>query len=102
MLQSISIIGNVVADAELRKGRDGRDFVSFKVAVTETVGDEKRCTYYDVSCPSSPVQKYLKKGQLVYVSGKVTLSAVLHEGRAYLNARISAKDIELCGGQKDR
>lgn len=102
MLQSISIIGNVVADAEKKTGRDGRDFISFKVAVNETVGDEKRSTFYDITCPYSPVQKYLKRGQLVYVSGKLSISAVLHDGRAYLNARVSAKDIELCGGQKDR
>ena len=48
MIQKIEIIGNVVADAELKQSKSGNQYVSFTVVVNEGSGDEKRSTYYDV------------------------------------------------------
>ena len=100
MLQKIEIIGNLVSDAETRSGKDGKEFVSFRVAVSEGSGDDRKSTYYDVSYVKSGLLQYLRKGQPVYVSGRLSLSAVCKEEKAYLNAYVSAKDIVLLGGQK--
>lgn len=99
MLQKIEIIGNLVSDAELRNGKDGKEFVSFRVAASEGSGDDRRTTYYDVSFSRSGLLQYLKKGQCVYVSGRLSLSAVCREDKAFLNAYVSARDIVLLGGK---
>ena len=99
MLQKIEIIGNLVSDAELKSGNDGRQFIVFRVGVYENIGDERRSTFYDVSYPNGGIFNYLKKGRQVYVSGKLSLGINQWEGKSYLNARISAKDIELCGSR---
>ena len=99
MLQKIEIIGNLVSDAELRAGKDGKEFISFRVAASEQSGEEKKTTYYDVNQGKSGVLDYLKKGQQVYVSGRLSISAVCKDGKAFLNAYISAKDLVLLGGR---
>lgn len=101
MLQKVEIIGNLVSDAEVKSGKDGKEFVAFRVAVSEGAGDEKKATYYDVNYVKSGLLQYLRKGQPVYVSGKLSISAVLKDDKAYLNAYVSAKDIVLVGGQRD-
>lgn len=97
MLQKIDLIGNIVADAELKTGKDGREFISFRVAVNEGNGEEKKTTYYDVTYVKSGVLQYLKKGQSVFVSGRLSLAVALKDDKAFLNAYVSAKDIDLCG-----
>ena len=52
-------------------------------------------------CGRSGVLNYLKKGQPVYVSGRLSVSAISKDGKAFLNASISAKDLVLIGGTKD-
>ena len=49
MYLRIDLIGNLVADAEVRTGKDGNEFISFRVAVNEPHGEEKRTTFFDVT-----------------------------------------------------
>ena len=54
MLQKIDLIGTLVADAEIKNGKDGSEFIAFRVAASESSGEEKRTTYYAFcSCLSS-------------------------------------------------
>lgn len=100
MLQKIEIIGSIVADAELKTSRSGNEYTGFRVMVSETFGDEKRTTFYDVAFSRNGLVGYLKKGRQVYVSGRLSLSAVCRDGKAYLNAYITANDVELCGSRE--
>ena len=98
MLQKIEIIGNLVADAEAKVSQSGNEFVAFRVAVNENLGDEKKATFFDVSYPKNNVLPFLKSGVKVYVSGKLSISATLgKDGKAYLNAYIQGRDLELLG-----
>ena len=95
MLQKIEIIGNVVADAELKQSKSGNQYVSFTVAVNEGNGDERRTTYYDVGSSKTGVLNYIKKGRTIYVSGRLSLSAVCRDNKAFLNAYVTASEIDL-------
>jgi len=101
MLQKIEVIGNLVSDAEVKCGREGREFVSFRVAVSEGGSVDRKTTYYEVSYVKSGLLQYLRRGQAVYVSGKLSLSAICKDDKAYLNASVSAKDIVLLGGRNN-
>ena len=90
MLQKIEIIGTVVADAELKQSKSGNQYVSFTVVVNEGYGDEKRSTYYDVGSSKTNLLNYIKKGRSIYVSGRLSLSAVCKDSKAYLNAYVTA------------
>lgn len=100
MLQKIEILGIITADAELKTSKNGNQYTGFRVMVSETYGDEKRTTFYDVAFSRNGLVNYLKKNRQVYVSGRLSLSAVCKDDKAYLNAYITANDVELCGSRE--
>ena len=100
MLQKIDLIGNLVADAEIRPGRDGGEYIAFRLAASEFSGEEKNTTFYEVTCAKSGVLEFLKKGQQVFVSGRLSLSVYVKEDKGYLNAKVKAKDLILCSSPR--
>lgn len=97
MLQKVEIIGKVVADAELKQSKNGNQYVSFTVVVTEKMGDEKKSTFYDVGYGRTGILNYVKTGRVIYVSGRLSLSSICKDGNAYLNAYVSASEVDLIG-----
>ena len=101
MLQKIDLIGNLVADAEIKTGKDGNEFISFRIAVTDLYGEEKRTTYYEVTCPKTKSIENLKKGNLIVVSGRPSLSAICKDGKAYQNNYVNAAFVNLCSSPRN-
>lgn len=99
MAQIITIVGNLVSDAEIKQSRDGNSqFIAFRVAVNESHGDDRKVTYYDVTYPSCGIIHFLKKSKSVCVSGNLSMwLTVAKDGKTYINANISAKIIDLLG-----
>lgn len=107
MLQSM-LIGHLGADAE-SKSTNGNEFITFRIANTDRWTDEagqvhEQTTWVDCIMNGKPkVFEYLKKGQLVYVAGSVSL-------RVYSSAKdkcmkagmtINVRQVELLGGKSD-
>lgn len=107
MLQAM-LIGHLGADAE-SKNTNGNEFITFRIANTDKWTDEagqvhEQTTWVDCIMNGRPkVFEYLKKGQLVYVSGSVSL-------RVYSSAKdkcmkagmtINVRQVELLGGKSD-
>ena len=103
MMQLITIVVNIVDDAELRKSKDGiSQFSCLRVAVTENRGDDRKTTYYDVTHPSTGVLHFLKKGKAVSVVGPLSIwQSHGQDGKSYLNANITAKIIDLIGPKEN-
>lgn len=101
-MQTITIIGNLVADAEKKKNsQSGNEFLTFRVAVNENVGDSKTATFYDVSYPSVKVHEYLKKGLMVAVVGKFRPTTyTTKEGETRYNLAVIANELQFLGGNK--
>ena len=96
MLQRIDLIGNLVADAEIKTTKDGNDFITIRLAVSENLGEEKRTTYYEVSCHKSGVIEYLKKGTQVFATGRLLVSNREKDGKTYTNLYVTASQVCLC------
>lgn len=107
MLQAM-LIGHLGADAE-SKSTNGNEFITFRIANTDKWTDEagqvhEQTTWVDCIMNGKPkVFEYLKKGQLVYVAGSVSL-------RVYSSAKdkcmkagmtINVRQVELLGGKSD-
>lgn len=101
-------IGYLGSDAEA-KSANGKEFITFRVAHSDRWTDDAGQTHentYWVDCIMSGKPKvfaWLKKGQLVYVSGSMSL-------RVYSSAKdrcmkagatINVRNIELLGGKGD-
>lgn len=107
MLQAM-LIGHLGADAE-SKSTNGNEFITFRIANTDRWTDDagqvhEQTTWVDCIMNGKPkVFDYLKKGQLVYVIGSVSL-------RVYSSAKdrcmkagmtINVRQVELLGGKSD-
>lgn len=90
-MQTIFILGNIGNPAQTRTTTDGKQLVSFSVAVS---GRNKSTTWYGViGRASENLLPYLSKGRQVFVAGE--LESKCYNGNVDLS--IFADRIELCG-----
>lgn len=107
MLQA-TIIGHLGSDAQV-KNNNSKQFTTFRVAHTDKWTDEAGTVHANtmwVDCiinGVSNIVQYLKKGQLVYIAGSISL-------RVYSSAKdkcmkagltINVRQVELLGGKAD-
>lgn len=90
-MKQITIIGNIGANAVIRTTADGRQLMSFNVAVNQGKGDP--IWFNCIGNNREKLFPYLVKGQCVCVVGD--LSADVYQGRIDLTVNIDR--CELCG-----
>ena len=96
-MQNITISGNLTGDARVLQDQNGKEYMSFRVAVNETRRGEKTSTCCGVTAVRAGVLDYLKKGQGVIVSGHLSSSCVEKDGKTFTNVDVFARDLELTG-----
>lgn len=107
MLQTICI-GHLGGDAEFKQS-NGKEFSTFRLAHTDRWTDDagqthESTTWVDCIMNGRPnVIEYLKKGQLVYVSGSATLRVYSSPKERCMKAglTINVRQVELLGGKSD-
>lgn len=95
-MKCISIIGNLGAQAVIRATSDGRQLMTFSVAVNQPNKDP--LWFNCVSNMREKLFPYLVKGQSISVVGD--LSCDLYNGKIDLS--INADRIELCGAAPEK
>lgn len=65
----VNFNGRLGADAEVRQSKEGREFITFSVAVNEKRNGERKTTWMRVRSDNMRIAPYLKKGSLVFISG---------------------------------
>lgn len=102
-MNNITIAGALGKDAEIRYLNDGKPVTSFSVADSQ-YGDKGpiwwKCTIFGDRGPK--LEKYLKKGQAVTVSGSITESEYVNkDGVKTKSFDIRVADVALQGGRRD-
>lgn len=96
-----SIIGNLGKDAET-KNINGKDYLSFSVASTEKKGEQETTTWISVLAGNNPnLLPYLKKGQQVFVSGRMNAGIYQSQQGIGIDISVFASTLQLCGGKRD-
>lgn len=95
-MKSITIIGNLGANAVRRVASDGKELMTFNVAVNQ--GNNEPIWFNVVSNLREKILPYLVKGQGVCVIGD--LSAGIYNNRVDLS--VNADRIELCGAKPEQ
>ena len=100
MIQA-NIIGNLGRDAEVKKIND-KDYLSFSVASTEKKGDQETTTWVSCLASNNPnLLPYLKKGQQVFVSGRMSARIYQSDNNIGMDISLFAHVLQLCGGKRD-
>lgn len=94
-MKSITIIGNLGANAVLRTASDGRELMTFNVAVSQPKADP--VWFNCIGSMREKVFPYLEKGQCVCVIGD--LQASDYNGR--IDLQVSIDRLELCGAKPE-
>lgn len=90
-MKSITIIGNLGANAVMRTTSDGRQLMSFNVAVSH--GDQQTTWFNCIGSMREKLFPYLVKGQCVCVIGD--LAARVYNNQIDLSVNVDK--VELCG-----
>lgn len=98
-MNSLTIIGNLTRDPELRTTPQGKHVCSIDVAVNRRrqVEGQPEADYFRVNCWNALAEscaKFLAKGKKVAVTGSVSLSKREHDGKFYASLEVFAEEVE--------
>ena len=109
MINSATLIGNTGKDPEVRAISSGKKVASFGLATTEhykNASGEKitKTSWHNIKAwggLAEIAEKYIKKGQLLYVEGKIDYSSYDDkDGNKRYVTEIIANSIQMLGGKK--
>ena len=87
--------GRLGADAEVRQGKEGKEFISFRVAVNEKRGGERKTSWMNVRSANTKIAPYLKKGTLVAITGDEEINTfVSKSGETQFSRDVRAFNID--------
>lgn len=97
----VQILGNLGRDAEVKTIND-KQYLSFSVASTEKRNNEESVTWVSVLYPhQEALLPYLKKGQQVFVSGRLKAGIYQNNNSFGIDLSVFAQTLQLCGGKKE-
>ena len=100
MLQ-LNILGNLGRDAEV-KTINNKEYLSFSVASTEKQGENETTTWVSVLASNNHnLLPFLKKGQQVFVSGKMKAGIYQSQNSFGIDISVFAQTLQLCGGKRE-
>lgn len=107
-MNSLTIIGNLTRDPEMRTTRDGINVCSFSVAVNRRrrEGQEKETDYFRVTAwrkLGENCAKCLHKGSKVAVTGSVSVSTYqAQDGSTRASLDVNANEVEFISPKQDK
>lgn len=109
MINRIMLIGNTGRDPEIRVTSSGTKVAAFSLATSETYKDHKGDKQTETQWHNIKVwgklaevaEKYIRKGQLLYIEGKVAYSSYDDkDGNKKYVTEIVASNLQMLGGKK--
>lgn len=103
MLNSVVLMGRLVADPILTVAASGKEICRFKIAVERNGGD-RIADFIPIICFDSSarfVEKYFRKGSMISLQGKLqTGSYTDDKGVKRYTFEVVANEVSFCGGKK--
>ena len=104
-MNTVSIMGRVANEIELRKTQAGKSVVNMTVAVDNGWGDSKHTDFFDVVAWNGTaefISKYFKKGQMIAITGSLqTRQWEDKSGNKRKNTEIIAVQVYFCGSKQE-
>jgi len=103
-LNSVSIIGNVGKEAEMRFTPSGKPVTSFSVAVNSKFGETESTEWFSIvtwNKLAETCNQYITKGQQVFVEGRLqTRSWEDNDGQKHYKTEVIANKVLFLGQRK--
>ena len=108
-VNKVILVGNLGADPEVRHLDSGATVATFSIATSESWKDKDgnkkeqtewhRCEVWEGL--AKVAEQYLKKGQTVYVEGKLRTEAYEKDGEKRYTTKIRVQTMTMLGGKKE-
>lgn len=109
MLNCVTLIGRLVADAEIRTTTTGKDVATFRIAVDRSfqkAGEQKQADFIDIVAWENNarfVSKYFSKGSTIAVLGSIqTRPYEDKNGNKRTAFEVVARELSFCGGRSEK
>jgi single-strand DNA-binding protein len=104
---SVTVVGNLGKDPEIRSTGSGKKVASFSIAVDQGFGDNKRTEWVNVIAwekLAELAEKFLKKGKTIALSGTLQTSSWEDKqtGQKRYKTEVVARDITFLDTRSDR
>lgn len=105
---SVTLVGRLTRDAELRYSQSGSAVASLSIAVNRSrkQGDQwiSEANFFDVSLfgkSAEALKQYLTKGKQIAIQGELKQDRWEKDGQKFSKVQIIANNIQLLGGRSD-
>ena len=102
-LNSITIIGNVGSDPEMRFTPNSKPVANFSVAVNEKVGETEHVEWFKIVTwgkLAETCNQYVNKGMHVCVQGRIQTQTWDTDGQKHYKTELVASKVLFLGGKK--
>lgn len=96
----ICLLGNVGRDPEARTTTSGKKVCSFSIATSVKTGDTERTEWHRISAwdqLADLAEKYVKKGDRLYVEGEMRYSSYEKNGTTIPTAEVHLRELVMLG-----
>lgn len=105
-MNTVSLIGRMAADPELKYTASGKAVCNFNLAVDDGFGENKKTLWIRVTCwgqTAEAAQKYAGKGHRVGITGRITQETWKREGsdREETKTGVTCERLDLLEPKKD-
>lgn len=69
-MRKVTLIGRLADNASVKPGKDGKQFVTFRMACDSGYRDNKNTEWIDCTYGRAGLAEYLTKGSLIYAEGE--------------------------------
>ena len=103
MFQSLTLVGRLGTDPELRYTPDGTPVCNFSLAIDQGFGDNKKTIWFKITCwrkTGEIANQYLAKGDTVAIQGSVDVDTyTTQSGEARANLVVNANHLNFVNTQ---
>ena len=105
MVNRVILIGRLGRSPELRHAQSGKSVCTFTLATDAGFGDNRKTDWHNITAFDKTAEacaKYLRKGSMVYVEGRITYDAYEKDGVRHTTTRILASDVRFIDTKTDQ
>ena len=103
-VNKVILIGNLGKDPEIKPLSNENKVANFSIATTEKYKDQEFTEWHELECwgkLADVVEKYIKKGNQVYIEGKIKTDTWENEaGEKRRRTKIRVSTLTMLGGSK--
>ena len=104
-LNSVHLLGNVVARPELRYTPQGSPVAEFRIAINEKSKDKATTTFVDITAwgkTAEACEQYLDKGAPVFIDGRLKQDTWedRETGKKRSKLSVTAQNVQFLGGRR--